>query len=279
MYLSDIFFDNGQLNWDAIGVISNMVLVAALVVITYWYAKKVSEQTELMVKDRERNKILEEVQDVLTPTIHHLEKEIKAIQDDKILWYERGGVGKFGPGYGGKETIKHLFNTSSSTFKDVIHKYPELGNKFNSHDDLRKKLSELYAEIGSEVRTDEFAERLHVLVNEFEQSREEVKLNSFDKVKSNIGYFIISKFTPEISTDSPAVLHDFWEEYKNELLKFRNTQQIKGLDKEIEDILSQLKELDTKILKRIEEIRDGCREEYNFTKYEIDPKLRAVEEW
>ena len=272
MYLSDIFFDKGQLNRDAIGVVSNTVPVAALVVITYWYAKKVSEQTELMVKDRGRNKILEEVQDVLTPTIHHLEKEINAIRDNKILWYECGGVGKFGPGYGGDETIKHLFNASSSAFKDVIHKYPELGNKFNSHDDLRKKLSELYAEIGSEVRTDEFAERLHVLVNEFEQSREEVSLEWVE-------YFIISKFTPEISTDSPAVLHTFWEEYKDELLKFRNTQQIKGLDKEIEDILSQLKELDTKILKRIEVIRDGCREEYNFTKYEIDPKLRAVEEW
>ncbi len=272
MYLSDIFFDNGQLNWDAIGVISNIVLIAVLVAITYWYAKKVSEQTELMVKDRERNKILEEVQDVLTPTIHQLEKGIKAIQDDKILWYERGGVGKFWAGYGGKETIKHLFNTSSSTFKDVIHKYPELGNKFNSHDDLRKKLSELYAEIGSEVRTDEFAERLHVLVNVFEQSREEVNLEWIE-------YFVISKFTPEISTDSLAVLHDFWEEYKDELLKFRNTQQIKGLDKEIEDILSQLKELDTEILKRIKEIRDGCREEYNFTKYEIDSELRAVEEW
>ena len=272
MYLSDIFFDKGQLNWDAIGVISNIVLVAVLVVITYWYAKKVSEQTELTVKDRERNKILEEVQDVLTPTIHHLRKEIKAIQDDKILWYERGGVGKFGPGYARDKTIKHSFNASSSAFKDVIHKYPELGNKFNSHDDLRKKLSELYAEIGSEVRTDEFAERLHVLVNEFEQSREEVNLEWVE-------YFVINKFTSRISTDSPSVLHDFWEEYKDELLKFRNTQQIKGLDKEIEDILSQLKELDPDILKRIEEIRDGCREEYNFTKYEIDPKLRAVEEW
>ena len=79
MNLSDIFLNNGQLNWDAIGAISNIVLVTALVLITYWYAKKVSEQTDLMVKDRERNKILEEVQDFLTPTIHHLGKEIEYI--------------------------------------------------------------------------------------------------------------------------------------------------------------------------------------------------------
>ncbi len=272
MYLSDIFFDKGQLNWDAIGVISNTVLVAALVVITYWYAKKVSEQTKLAVKDMERNKILEEVQDVLTPTIHHIGKEINALRGSKILWSEHEGLGKFGPGYGGDDTIKRLFNASSSAFRDVIHKYPELRNKFNSHDDLRNKLSDLYSKIESEVRTDEFAERLHVLVNEFEKSREKVNLKCVE-------YFVISKFTPEIRTDSPVALHDFWEEYKDELLKFRNTQQIKGLDNEIKGILSQLKELDAEILKRIEEIRDGCREEYNFTKYEIDPKLRAVEAW
>ena len=138
MNLSDIFLNNGQLNWDAIGAISNIVLVTALVLITYWYAKKVSEQTDLMVKDRERNKILEEVQDFLTPTIHHLEKEIEYIQNNNILWSKRGGVGEFRPMYDGNEPIHRLFNTSSAVLKDVIHKYPELKSKFSSHDNFRE---------------------------------------------------------------------------------------------------------------------------------------------
>ena len=279
MNLSDIFLNNGQLNWDAIGAISNIVLVTALVLITYWYAKKVSEQTDLIVKDRERNKILEEVQDVLTPTIHHLEKEIKYIQNNNILWSKRGGVGEFGPMYGGNEPINRLFNASSAVLKDVIHKYPELKSKFSSHDNFREKLSELYAEIEREVRTPEFEEQLRVLLRTFNESREGAKLDNLDSVERSIGYFIISKFTPERSTDSPVPLHDFWEEYREELLKFRGTTQIKELDKEIEGVLSQFKKLDKVLLEKIEEIREEYRVKYKFTKYEIDPKLREIEEW
>ena len=279
MNLSDIFLNNGQLNWDAIGAIINIVLVTALVLITYWYAKKVSEQTKLMVRNGERNKILEGVQDVLTPMINHLEREIKYIQNNNILWSKRGGVGEFGPMYGGNEPIKRLFNASSAVLKDVIHKYPELKSKFNSHDNFREKLSELYAEIEREVRTPEFEEQLRVLLRTFNESREGAKLDNLDGVERSIGYFIISKFTPERSTDSPLTLHDFWEEYREELLKFRGTTQIKELDKEIEGVLSQFKKLDKGLLEKIEEIREEYCIKYKFTKYEIDPKLREIEGW
>lgn len=279
MNLSDIFLNNGQLNWDAIGAIINIVLVTALVLITYWYAKKVSEQTKLMVRNGERNKILEGVQDVLTPMINHLEGEIKYIQNNNILWSKREGVGEFGPMYGGNEPIKRLFNASSAVLKDVIHKYPELKSKFSSHDNFREKLSELYAEIEREVRTPEFEEQLRVLLRTFNESIEGAKLDNLDSVERSIGYFIISKFTPERSTDSPVTLHDFWEEYREELLKFRGTTQIKELDKEIEGVLSQFKKLDKGLLEKIEEIREEYCIKYKFTKYEIDPKLREIEEW
>jgi len=279
MNLSDIFLNNGQLNWDAIGAISNIVLVTALVLITYWYAKKVSEQTDLMVKDRERNKILEEVQDFLTPTIHHLEKEIEYIQNNNILWSKRRGVGEFRPMYDGNEPIHRLFNTSSAVLKDVIYKYPELKSKFSSHDNFRDKLSELYAKIEKEVRTPEFEEQLRELLKRFNESKEGAKLDNSDNVERRIGYFIISKFNPERSTDSSEFLHDFWKEYRNDLLKFRDTTRIKEYDKEIEGTLSQLKELDEALLEKLKTIREEYRVKYNLTKYEINPKLREVEEW
>jgi hypothetical protein len=52
MNIIDVFFNNGQLNWDAISTISNIILVAALVCITWWYAKQVKKQTEFMKIDR-----------------------------------------------------------------------------------------------------------------------------------------------------------------------------------------------------------------------------------
>jgi hypothetical protein len=82
----DILFNNGQLNWDAISTISNIILVAALVFITWRYAREVRKQTALIEKERERKVILERVHDFFTPTIHSLEQEIRAIQENKIYY-------------------------------------------------------------------------------------------------------------------------------------------------------------------------------------------------
>jgi len=49
---TDIFFNNGQLDWNALSTITNTFLVLALVIITWWYAREVKKQTEFMKMDR-----------------------------------------------------------------------------------------------------------------------------------------------------------------------------------------------------------------------------------
>ena len=288
MNATDIFFNNGQLNWDAISTISNSILVAALVYITWRYARQVKEQTILMKKDMMRNKILEEIQDVLTPTINHLEKEIEAIEKNEIFWSKRGGVGEFGPGYGGEETIKRLFNASSAIFKDVIHNDTDLESKFISHDKLREKLNELYAEVEREVRTQKNEERLENLLNTFYQSKREeayernLPENAYkltDNERKRIFWLIINNWNPERTPHTLEPHIDFWEKYKDELLEFRNTPRVEELDKEIGNRLNQLKELDSDLLEKIKEKRKKIQEEYHFTKYEIDPQSKKLEEW
>ena len=288
MNTTDILFNTGQLNWDAISTISNIILVTALVFITGWYAQQVRRQTILMERDRRRNKILEQIQDVLTPTIYSLEKEIEAIKKNEIFWSKREGVGEFGPGYGGEETIKRLFNASSTIFKDVIHKDTDLESKFISHDKLREKLNELYAEVEREVRTQKIKERLENLLNTFYQSKREeayernLPENAYkltDNERKRIFWWIINDWNPERTPHTLEPLIDFWEKHKDELLDFRNTRRVRELDKEIENRLTQLKELDSDLLERIKEKREKCREEYHFTKYEIDPKSKELEEW
>jgi hypothetical protein len=95
MNTTDILFNTGQWNWDAISTISNIILVTALVIITGWYAREVRKQTILMERDRRRNNILEQIQDVLTPTIYSLEKEIEAIEKSEIFWYKSREEGVF----------------------------------------------------------------------------------------------------------------------------------------------------------------------------------------
>jgi phage host-nuclease inhibitor protein Gam len=282
MNITDIFFNNGQLNWDAISTICNIGLVAALVWITACYAREVKRQTAIMVRDSERNKILEQVQDVLTPTIHFLKSEIEAIQDNKIFWYrDRSGEGRF------DRRLSKLFYDNkkerSATLRDVFKKILGLETKFHTPNVLYDKLNEFYAKIECEVKTPKLTERLKVLVSNFNESREEayrLRAEAFDEPERIFGEYIINLRCPiERSPDTIEPRIDFWEENRDELLKFRDTPQIKELDKEIEGVLSQLRKLDEALLEKIEAIREEYRLKYNFTKYEIDPKLREVEEW
>ncbi|HUV01861.1 MAG TPA: hypothetical protein VMW67_00135 [Desulfobacteria bacterium] len=156
------------MNWDAIGVLSNIILVTALVAITAFYAREVSRQTAVMVQKGEKNKILEEVQDVLTPTIHFLEEEIKAIEENKIWWQRYTSRCDF------QEGLSKLIGSNSRGYsgaaRDVFSKFPDLNGKFSSHDDLYDKLNDLYAKIENEVKTPALEERLTTLVNKFNES-------------------------------------------------------------------------------------------------------------
>ena len=272
MNTTDILFNTGQWNWDAISTISNSILVAALVFITWRYARQVRKQTILMEKDRMKNKILEEIQDVLTPTIYSLEKEIEAIKKNEIFWYKSREEGIF------DELFKIYGN--SGAFKDVFGKFPDLEEMFLSHDNLYGKLNELYTEIEREIRTPELKERLKNLVNTFNQSREEAyKLRWVSDIERKFENHIINKKDPKRSPNTIEPHIDFWEEYRDKLLEFRNTPRVKELDKEIGNRLTQLKELDSDLLEKIKEKREKYREEYHFTKYEIDPQLEKLEEW
>jgi hypothetical protein len=270
MNATDIFFTNGQLNWDAISTISNIILVMALVFITWLYARQVRRQTILMEKDRMRNNILEEIKDVLTPTIYSLEKEIEAIEKSKIFWYKSVEEGIF-------EGLFKIYGNSGA-FKDVFGKFPNLEEMFLSHDNLYGKLNGLYTEIEREIITPELKERLKNLVNKFYQSREEDKLRWDFDVERIFGNYVINKWNPKRRPNTLEPHVDFWEEYKDELLEFRNTRRVEEADKEIKNRLTQLKELDGHLLDKIKEKREKYREEYHFTKYEIDPQLKELEE-
>ena len=53
MNIADVFFNNnGQLNWDAISTISNIILATFLVIITLWNVIQVKKQTGFMKIDR-----------------------------------------------------------------------------------------------------------------------------------------------------------------------------------------------------------------------------------
>ena len=283
MNSTEIFYNNGQLNWDAINTISNIVLVLALVLITGWYAHEVRKQTRLMIKDRERTKVLEEVQDVLTPAINHIESEIDAIQNKKIFWHRyTSGTCGFDSGlerlfysaqYG---SVKSLFGRKSSgALKDILNKFSNLDSMFSSHDFLIDELNQFYEEIEKEIKTPELKERLEEMTKEFNKGKSATYRLTGEPIANAFGfygeYIINLEYTIERSPDSIQPPIDFWEENQDELLKFRDKPHIIEIHKQICKKVIQLKELDKEIFKKLVKIREEYRKEYNFINNEIEP--------
>ncbi len=228
MTIIDVFLINGQFNWDAINTISNIILVFVLVLITGWYAREVKRQTELMVKNQKRNKILEEVQHVLTPAIDHLNSEFEAIRHKKIIWH-RYTSGEYGFDFGLRRlfnnprytSIRFSFEKSSWTLKDILGKFFNLNDMFSSHDSLIDELSEFYAEIEKEIIIPKIKDKLEKMINEFNERRDDAYRLKVEKPVSFIGGYIINlEYIIERIPNSNEPHIDFWEENQKELLKF-----------------------------------------------------------
>ena len=271
------------MNWDAINTISNIILVLALVCITGWYVREVRKQTRLMIKDRERTKVLEEVQDVLTPAINHTESEIDAIQNKKIFWH-RYTSGTCGFDYGLERlfysaqygSVKSLFDgTSSGALKDILNKFSDLNSMFSSHDFLIDELNQFYEEIEKETKTPELKERLEEMTKEFNKEKSATYSLTGESIENAFRFYgehlINLEYTIERSPNSNEPHIDFWEENQDELLKFRDKPHIVEIHKQLSRKLIQLKKLDGELLKKLLEIRKEYRKEYNFINNEIEP--------
>ena len=279
MNITDLFLINGQFNWDAINTISNIILVLILVSITGWYASQVKKQTNLMIKNQMRNKILEEVNDVLTPLINNLTKEIEAIQNHKIFWHHynsdvygfNSGLTRFfhNEQYG---SVKFIFSKKiNGTLRDVLTNFSELESMLHSHDSLIDDLNKLYIEIENEIKIPEIRERLLKMAQEFNKGK-----SASYRLKTEDPYLFFSEYIINIENmikRTPNSIEpniDFWEENQEELLKFRETDSITEIIGQIRNKLIQLNEENQINLEKVEEIREKYRKEYNFTDDELD---------
>ena len=281
--INETFYNGEQLNWDAINTISNIILVLALVLITMWYAHEVKKQTRIMIKDRERTKIMEELQNILTPTIHHLKVEIEAIENKKILWH-RYTSGSCGFNSGIKRlfynnqcgSVKSLFEERNSrVIEDIIVKFSNLNSLFSSHDSLIDELNQFFEEIEKEIKTKELENRLEEITKEFNKGKSATYRLKGDPIEHSFRFFgeyiINFEYIFERSSDSIEPIIDFWEKNKEELLTFRDTPKIKEISLKINEKMNILNKIDGKILKKLHKIREKYRKDYNFTNDEIEP--------
>lgn len=247
---------------------TNAFLVLALVVVTGYYAKKVSDQTNLMLQKEKRQMILEEIHSIIAPHITNLKSEIKVIQNHELYWLKIRGEGRFTNIF----KILDFDFRESRIYSDFFEKHPEFQKKYLQHDDLFDKLNKLYCQLEGKIRIPKLKERLIELVNEFNNSREPAYVirGEYESKPENIfGNFVINKYDTEKEPDTNEPHKDFWDEYKDELLKFRDVPGVKQLDGEIEKILKDYENLNKELLESLGEILDEYRKDYHFTEFEM----------
>jgi len=282
MISNETLYNTDQLNWDAINTISNIILVLALVLITVWYAHEVRKQTRIMIKDRERAKILEEVQAILTPIINHIKIEIDAIENKKIFWHRYtsetcgfdSGLKRlfYNEQYG---SVKSLFGKrDSEIIEDILIKFSKLYNNFSYHDFLIDEINQCFEEIEKEIKTKELKEWLEELTEEFNKGKtaayrlkgdsKEYPFKIFSEYVINIEYIV------QRSSEPIEPIIDFWEKNKEELLAFRKTPEINELSINMNVKIKNVKKIDDELLKKLYKMREKYREDYNFTSDEIE---------
>ena len=274
-----ITYVRGELNWDSISILSNIVLVFALVMVTLWYVNEVKRQTGLMVKDQKRHKILEEVQLILTPSINSIKSEIKAIEHKQIFWhrYTSGDCG-FDSGlacffYSKQNSpIRYVFNEGiSGALTDILEKFSDLKRLFTSHDSIINELNQLYIIIEKEIKTPELIGRIEELIEKFNENFDNSSFKAQNRSHLFVEYIINLEYLVNRTPNSIQPNIDFWEENKDELIKLRDNPLILEIGVQISSKLTQLRNLDDTILKSVEKIREDYRKEYNFTDNEVEP--------
>jgi hypothetical protein len=277
--LTWITYVRGELNWNSISILSNIVLVFALVIVTFWYASEVKRQTGLMGMDQKRHKILEEVQFVLTPSINSIKSEIKAIQHKQIIWhrYTSEDCG-FSCGltcffYDKQNSpIRYVFNGEiRGALTDILEKFSDLKRLFTSHDSIINELNQLYVVIEKEIKTPELIGIIEELIEKFNENIDNSSLKVQNKPLLFVEYIINLEFLVNRIPNSIEPTIDFWDENKDELIKLRDNPLILDIGMQISSKLTQLRNLDETILKSVEKIREDYRKEYNFTDNEVEP--------
>jgi predicted nuclease with TOPRIM domain len=271
MNITDFFVELEQWNWDAINTISNIILVGVLVCITWQYAKQVKKQTESMEKDRQKNRILEGIQHVLSPCIHGFKKEINEITN--------GTRTHFGQHFNIFFDRKTYF---SYAFWDIIEEFTDLPEKLRANDELADKLNILYTKIEKEVtdkfESDKFNERLTDMVNSFNRSNSDAlgtETRALFVLKNICKEYIISEW--DLSNNVPRVSehgNNFLKENKDELQRYKDLPIIKKLRKEIKETLNELKKSNEDILEQFEKIITKHRKDYGFTEDDMNPDIK-----
>jgi hypothetical protein len=169
MNITDIFVDTtGQLNWDAISTIANIILAVVLIIVTLWNVIQFRKQTGFMKRDR------------LAKEMECLVGKLYSKRMDKNIFFKLSSERRNSNGEGVKEHFR---------FWDKIEQYmylgpPELRSSLNKYIESKSGTDKKYEKAEGKSGTDKKYEKAEVdLIKEIENRRADLT----DKIESSRG--------------------------------------------------------------------------------------------
>jgi len=254
-----IYLNNGELNWDAIGIIFNSILVLSLVCVTLFYAHEVKEQTKLMRKANKRIIVLDCVENFLNPCLTDMKNYIRSINDNTFYWNQSNG----------KTKISHIWKIANSEYGkgfakvDVFKKHPDLEALCFEYDELHDEIIQIYNKIKTAIENTANEDCLKDLVQKFIQKR----IIDLDEATTDpVHYFLqelvnYKNYQENIDTYDDNIKIEFVK-FDENVINCINTTEYNELDEIRAEKIDQFKDKINEIIEKIEEITYSYRQEY-----------------
>ena len=194
------YLETGKLDWDAIGAISNILLVSLLVFVNLLYIR---EMRRLAKFTNEQIVLSDCIDNFLKPCLDGVGRYIENINNNEFYWYESDGISKISRI--GK--IAGIVNVKRFAMAYVFKKQYDLKVLCSEYDMLYDKVVQNYDDIARVVK--QHSENMICLeryVNEFKND-----VNNTGQEGFNLGEF-------DVRTDlvNTLVNHEFYENYEQE---------------------------------------------------------------
>jgi len=252
-----IYLDNGNLNWDAIGIISNILLVLLLV---YVNIKNISEMKKQAIFTNEQNILSDCVDNFLKPCLDGIGGYIKQIDENKIFCNKSNGKSQLCSIW----KIAHIVNVKRFATAYVFKKHRNLKVLCSEYDVLHDELVQIYDDIERVIVKTADEKCLKCLLDKFMEGRP----ISLDTAENDpVDFFLIALVNYEnIQTNVDECI----EKTKVEFVKFDDGKVIECIknakyEKLIEDRaekITVLKEKMCEIVGEVEEILCHYQQEY-----------------
>jgi len=220
-------------------------------------------ELDITIKEKERPRIVELIQYVLSPLVSSLLAVIEHYKNGEINYCEELSVGVY------EEYFNHF-----------LRKFPKFHEMIEEFNDIVNAVNQKLDGLMEEINTPNFRGKCYNLIVDYNKiSLPEERLRedyaTIDKDYSKKFALLIVR-NNRGNLGGGYIYSKFWEKYGDELLKSRQTEKINAKLLDFERIWKKYGEKAEKLKETLEEQRENYAEEYRIPREDFWPKQQRL---